>query len=306
MSTEETSPLATHPAQPPKPRVGFIGVGNMGSAMVERLLTLGYRVAVHDTDAQREAQAVSLGAMACATPAGVASSSDVLILTVVDAVQTQAALFGPHGGVAALAPGAAVLLCSTLAPAETERIALDLQQRGVDCLDAPMSGSPERARDGNISLMLACPQEVLERHRRLIEALSSRVFLISEHPGDATRTQLVNTLLAGINLAGAAEALALAERMGLSVARTLEVMEQSSGHSWIGTDRMRRAIRGDYMPRAHTRLMRDDTAAALAMAHEAGVQTPLAAQASALFARACDQGLATLDDGSVFELLRRR
>ena len=294
------------PAVWPIPRVGLIGVGNMGGAMAARLLSQGYLVAVHDIDAQREAQAVSLGAMACTTAGGLASSSDVVIVAVVDAAQTHSVLFGPHGAAAALAPGSAVMLCPTIAPADTERMAEGLAQRGIDWLDAPMSGGPERARDGSMSLMLACHHAVLNKHRRLIEVLSSKVFHISERPGDGARTKLVNNLLAGINLAGAAEVLALAERLGLSVPRTLAVIEQSSGQSWIGSDRMRRAVHGDYLPRAHTSLLNKDTHLALGVARQVGCGTPLGEQAAALFAGACENGLAAMDDASVFELLRRR
>jgi L-threonate 2-dehydrogenase len=294
------------PAVWPIPRVGFIGVGNMGGAMAARLLSQGYLVAVHDVDAQREAQAVALGAMACPTPAGLAASSDVVIVAVVDAVQTEAVLFGPHGAADALPPGAAVFLCPTIGPADTERLVRQLQQRRLLWFDAPMSGGPERARDGSMSLMLACESAALDRHRSLVEVLSSKVFHLGERPGDGARTKLVNNLLAGINLAGAAEALALAGRLGLNLPRTLAVIEQSSGQSWIGSDRMRRALRGDYLPRAHTRLLDKDTHLALEMARQAGTTAPIGEEAAALFARACGSGLGDMDDASVFELLRRR
>jgi len=298
-----------HPADavPPTPatRVGIVGVGNMGGAIAARLLSLHYRVAVNDIDARCEAQAVSLGAMACATPAGLAASSDLLIVAVVDAAQTEAVLFGAHGAARSLARGSTVLLCPTIAPADVERFAAGLHRQGIACIDAPMSGGPDRAREGSMSLMLAGPGDAIERHRGLIDALSSHVFRISEHPGDGARTKLVNNLLAGINLAGAAEALALAERMGLDVARTLDVIEQSSGQSWIGTDRLRRALRGDYLPRAHTRLLNKDTHLALGVARQAGAPTGLGEAAAAVFARACERGFAGMDDASVFEVLRR-
>ena len=119
------------------------------------------------------------------------------IVCVVDAAQTDEVLFGPQGAAAVLQPGQAVLLCPTIAPLDVERLARQLAERGVDAIDAPMSGGPARARDGSMSLMVACPDPVFERCRRLIETLSSQVFRISARPGDGARTKLVNNLLAG-------------------------------------------------------------------------------------------------------------
>ena len=128
-----------------------------------------------------------------------------------------------------------------------------------------------------------------------------RVFL--SKPGDGARTKLVNNLLAGINLAGAAEALAMAQRMGLDLGRTLDVIEQSSGQSWIGLDRMRRAVVGDYEPRAHVTLLQKDTRLAVDAAAAAGFEGPLGPVARDLFARAAREGLHHLDDAALFKLL---
>jgi 3-hydroxyisobutyrate dehydrogenase len=141
---------------------------------------------------------------------------------------------------------------------------------------------------------------VFEANRPAIEALSRKVFRIGERVGDGARTKLVNNLLAAINLAGAAEALALAQRMGLDLATTLDVIEQSSGQSWIGSDRMRRAIAGDYAPRAHMTLLAKDTRLAIDAARSAGFDGPLGTAARDVFARAIDAGLADLDDAALF------
>jgi len=137
----------------------------------------------------------------------------------------------------------------------------------------------------------------------LLDALSSKVFNISEKPGDAARTKLVNNLLAGINLVGAAEALALAAKLGLDLAKTLAVIEQSSGQSWIGSDRMRRALVGDYAPRAHVTLLEKDTRLALVCAAAVGFEGPLGTAASSVFAQAHAAGFADYDDAAVFKLL---
>ncbi len=292
-----------------KDPVGLVGVGNMGAGMAAHLLDQGWPVQVRDLDLGKEQVLQRFGAKAHASAAQIAINSVVTIVCVVDAEQTEAVLYGPDGAAAVMQPGQAAMLCPTIAPQDVEAFAGRLAQRGVATIDAPISGGPARARDGSMSLMLACADEVFERHRALIDALSSKVFRISQRPGDGARTKLVNNLLAGINLAGAAEAMALAERLGLDLATTLDVIEQSSGQSWIGSDRMRRVIAhggvGDYAPRAHTTLLAKDTRLATEAAEAAGFDAALGRLASATFRRAIEAGYGGEDDASLFKLLRR-
>jgi putative dehydrogenase len=300
-SFDPTIPSALGP-----PRVGIIGVGSIGGALVARLRTCGFSVVVNDIDPEAEARAVSLGAMACATPAGLAMSCDVVIVTVVDGPQTESVLFGDHGAAAAMAPGSLVMLCPTISPDDVVRFTTQLDTLGIDWMDAPTSGGPIRVRDGHMSLMLACSADVQARHRALLSVLSSRVMYVGDRAGDGARTKLVNNLLASINLAGTAEVLALAERLGLEMARTLQVIEQSSGQNWIGGERMDRVLRGDTLPRARTALLAKDSGLALDAARGAGFSVPLGGQAAALFARACAEGLLDQDDASLLTWMRAR
>ncbi|HSI51914.1 MAG TPA: NAD(P)-dependent oxidoreductase [Ideonella sp.] len=286
-------------------RVAIAGVGNMGGAMARRLLELRWPVNVFDIDASKVAALQALGATPRGDAAQVAAGCGVLIVCVVDAAQTEDVLFGPAGAARAMRAGQAVILCPTIAPGDVEQFARQLAEQEIATIDAPMSGGPARARDGSMSLMVACEDAVFERQRVVIEALSNKVFRISGKPGDGARTKLVNNLLAGINLAGAAEALAMARRMGLDLAATLDVIEQSSGQSWIGSDRMRRAIADDYEPRAHVTLLQKDTRLAVEAAAAAGFEGPLGPAARDLFARAAVEGLADLDDAALFKLLDR-
>ena len=284
--------------------IGIVGIGNMGFAMASRLLEQGWTVAVRDIDTSREAAARSLGATLCATAAEVASRCDCVIVCVVDAPQVEAVLFDPQSGVVAQRARPCIVLCPTIAPNDVEAFAARLAERGLTCIEAPMSGGPVRARAGQMSLMVACDDDLFERHAALLNTLADPVFRIGQRVGDGARTKLVNNLLAAVNLAGAAEALALAERVGLDAARTLDVIERSSGQSWIGSERMRRALAGDLAPRAHTSLLNKDTGLALGMAKAAGFDAPVGQSAAALFARACDVGLAAQDDASLLALLR--
>ncbi len=283
--------------------VAVVGVGNMGGAMAARLLAQGWPVQVHDIDPQKHAALVEAGATAHASPAQAAQGCTAVIVCVVDAAQCEAVLFGPQGLAEAMPPGAMVMLCPTIAPQDVESLAARLARHGIEVLDAPMSGGPVRAREGSMSLMLAGRDALVERFGALLAALSTRIFRISERLGDGARTKLVNNLVAGINLVGAAEVLAMARAMGLNLGRTLDVIEQSSGQSWIGSDRMRRAIAGDYAPRAHMTLLEKDTRLALQAAQAAGYCGPLGAAAAQVFAQASAAGLADLDDAALLRWL---
>jgi putative dehydrogenase len=299
MSAGLAKPLCATP-------VAVIGVGNMGLGIALRLRDGGQALRVHDLQADRMALAAAAGAELATTPAAAARDCRLLIVVVVDAAQTDAVLFGPAGAAAALAPGAAVMLCPTIAPADVEDLALRLAALGLGCIDAPMSGGPVRARDGSMSLMVACPEGLWQAHRPLLEQLAARLFHVGTRHGDGARTKLVNNLLAAVNLAAAAEAIALAQALGLDGAQTLAVIEQSSGQSWVGSDRMARALAGDFAPRAHTTLLAKDSTLALAMAAQAGLRPRLGTQAAALFQAALVAGFGAEDDARLLSLIAQQ
>lgn len=286
--------------------IALVGVGNMGGGMAKRLLSLGWIVQVCDLDELKTNDLEKFGASRHDSPAACAINSEVVIVCVVDASQTESVLFGPNGIAKTLPAGRSVMLCPTIAPEDVERFAIRLAAHGLHCIDAPMSGGPLRAAEGTMSLMVACPASVFAQHQDLLKALSNKVFHISDTPGDGARTKLVNNLLAGINLVGAAEVLAMAERMGLNLTTTLDVISQSSGQSWIGEDRMRRAVVGDFAPAAHMTLLQKDTRMAVAAGEAAGFAGPLGARAAQVFAAASVAGHAHEDDSAVFKWLQRQ
>jgi L-threonate 2-dehydrogenase len=293
----------------PVSQVAVIGAGNMGGAMVARLCALGWSVGVCDVDTLRQQQAQEAGAQVVDSPelaARALAADGVLVVCVVDAAQARDVLMGERGAMAVLRAGQTVMLCPTIAPQDTEALAAELANSGIDCIDAPMSGGPARARDGSMSLMVATPDAVFQRHAPLLSALSHQVFRISERIGDGARTKLVNNLLAGINLVGAAEVLALADRLGLHLETTLGVIEKSSGQSWIGSDRMQRALAGDLLPRAHVSLLAKDTQLAVEAARQAGFGGPLGERAASVFADARAAGLEGQDDSVLLAWLRGR
>ena len=284
------------PFSPDQP-IGFIGIGAMGLAMARNLRGRGRTVWVRDIDPNAEQSAREAGMRVCATPAELAGGCSLVIVVVVDAAQIDSVLFGEDG--VAMARPQAVMLCSTIAPDDTQRFAERLAARGIATIDAPISGGPARALAGTMSMMLAAPEATLAPWRDVIAELAARRFDLGERVGDGARAKLVNNLLAGINLVAGAEALALAGKLGLDPARIFEVICASSGASWVFEDRMARALQDDFEPRAAAHILTKDMTLATALAAAAGHATPLGDAALAKFRETLARGWSELDDAAV-------
>ncbi len=288
-------------------RIGVVGIGAMGLPIARNLQRRGHLVRVRDIDPAAVAAAAALGLEASDSPAALAEQSDVMVVVVVDAAQIDDVLFGAEGVVAARPrPGEArlaLLLCSTIAAEDTERFRDRLASHSIDVLDAPISGGPARAGDGTMSMMLACDPALRERHAALLRDMAQKLFYLGPKVGDAARTKLVNNLLAGINLVAAAEAMALGARMGLDRRTLLDVIAASSGASWIGIDRLTRALEGDWAPRARAAILAKDLGLATGMAAAAGVATPLGDEALKVFRATVAAGHGELDDAAVIKAI---
>ena len=297
------------------PRIGIVGIGVMGLAMARNLQRRGHALCVRDIDPAAVAAAAALGIEACDSAAALAARCDVLVIVVVDAAQIDDVLFGPGGVVHADAetgttpraePRAAplaVLRCSTIAAHDTERFHARLASHAIDLIDAPISGGPVRAANGSMSMMLAGDAALLARLDPLLRDLAAKRFVISAKPGDAARTKLVNNLLAGINLVAAAEAMALGARLGLDRQVLFDVIGASSGASWIGQDRMARALANDFEPHARAVILTKDVGLAVRMADAAGIDTPLGDAALSVFQATVAAGLGEQDDAAVIKAI---
>jgi len=180
--------------------------------MARNLQARHHAVTVRDIRSEAQDQALALGMAVAASPAELAAAVEVIAIVVVNATQIADVLFGTPdcpGIVSGSRAGQIVLLCSTIAPGDTIAFAEKLAASGLVVLDAPISGGPARALSGAMSMMLAGPQSVLDSLDGLLADLAQSRFHLGEKVGDAAKAKLVNNLLAGINLAAGAEALAL-------------------------------------------------------------------------------------------------
>ena len=269
-------------------RVGVAGVGAMGMGMARAMLAKGLAVGVRDVVEAREREALAAGATGLA-------ECDVLVSVVVDAAQTRevAREHAHHAPV--------FMMCSTIAPSDTEAIAAELAARGIEVLDAPISGGPARAHAGTLSMMASGSAAAFERCEPVVRATSAKCFRIGERPGDGSRMKVVNNMLAAANLAAGCEAMAMAAMLGLDLKQAADVVTASSGGSWIFADRMPRALEGDYAPRAASRVLLKDVGLFVHEARRLGLTAPMAECAREIFHDTVARGFAEEDDAAVLK-----
>ncbi len=298
--------MNTAAADRPFERIGVVGIGAMGLPIALNLHARGWTVAARDIRPEAEAGALAAGVAVHASARALAAAADLLIVVVVDAGEIEQVLFAADGVLAA-GPAAArvVMLCSTIAPADTRRFAERLAAHAIETIDAPVSGGPARARAGTMSLLLAAAAPTLERWAPLLADLSDRRFVVGPDVGDAAKAKLVNNLLAGINLVAGAEALALAEKLGLDPHAMLALIGASSGASWVVADRMPRALAEAWSPaQAAARILTKDLGLALDLAASVDHPTPLGTAARERFVDVLRRGWGDLDDAAVIRSYR--
>ena len=271
------------------PRVGVVGVGAMGMGIARTLLSKGFGVAVRDVVAEREGEALRHGARR------LEGDVDVLVSVVIDAAQTKAVI-EEH---AARAP--VFVMCSTIAPADSARYAAVLDAIDAAMLDAPISGGPARAHNGTLSMMASGSDRAFELAQPVIEAFTRKVFRIGPRAGDGSRMKVVNNMLAAANIAAASEAMAMASLLGLDLRQAHDVIQASSGASWMFGDRMPRALAGDYAPTAAARVLLKDVGLFVQEARKLGLTAPMAECAQEIFEDAIARGYAEEDDAALLK-----
>lgn len=204
-------------------RIGFIGVGTMGSPVVGHLLDKGYLVTVFARRPEAVAPLVARGARAASSPRAVAEASDVVFTMVTGTSDVEQVVFGPDGVAAGLRPGGLLIDMSTIAPEATRAFATRLATQGVDLLDAPVSGGPEGASKGTLSIMAGGTGQALERAKPILAAFSTSVFHMGPS-GAGQVTKACHQLLLLITAEGVAESLSLAAKAGVDPGKVREVM----------------------------------------------------------------------------------
>lgn len=287
-------------------RIAFIGLGTMGLPMARHLLAAGHELTCCDVDPER---AGMLGRAVAGTPAEAVAGADVAITSLPSLSAVEEVALGPEGIRDAAPPGSCLIEMSTSPPALARRLAAELEPRGIDCLDAPVSGGPAGAEAGTLAIMVGGREEVFDRHRGLLESLGSLVAYVGEH-GSGQTVKLCNNLVVAATMAALAEACAVLARRGIDPARAYEVFTRSTSDSRvlrmrfpIGGVRPEHPASDGYRPLFRLDLLAKDLDLALDLAKECGVAATVAERAAESYAAARDAGLGPLDYSAVYRVV---
>jgi 3-hydroxyisobutyrate dehydrogenase-like beta-hydroxyacid dehydrogenase len=282
-------------------RIGFLGLGIMGSRMAARVRRAGFPLTVWTHTPGKAAQwATEHDAVAVATPAEVARASDTVVSMVVDGAQVASVLLGDGGVADAARPGLLCVDMSTIAPTDTRRIGAALGERGVRLLDAPVTGSSPRAEQGTLTIMAGGAAEDFARARPLLETMG-RVVVHVGALGQGEALKLINNAVGAANAAALAEALLLARALDIDLDAFAQVLSTGSGASAqleLKADAMRAH---DYTPLFKTAHMLKDVRLCLEEAQAAGVPFPAAAHARDLLAATVGRGYGAEDYAALIE-----
>jgi putative dehydrogenase len=283
-------------------KTGVIGLGSMGLGAALSALRAGLDVTGVDPRPGAREAFIAQGGQAVAHAGLLPAGTQALLVLVVNAAQTEAALFGPEGALPRLAPGAVVLSAATMAPDDARRIAGRLEAAGMLALDSPVSGGAAKAMTGEMTVMASGAPAAFDAAAPVLAAIATKVWRLGDAPGIGATVKVVHQLLAGVHIAVAAEAMALGIRAGADPRQLYDVVTSAAGNSWMFENRMARVLEADDAPRSAVDIFVKDLNLVSDMARGLDFPVPLAAQAQQLFTAAHAMGHGQKDDGFVIRV----
>jgi 3-hydroxyisobutyrate dehydrogenase len=278
-----------------KPTIGLIGLGLMGKPMGRNLLKAGFPLVVWNRTTAKAEDLVRDGAKLAANPRDVASQADVLITIVSDPAALEEVLWGKGDALAALRPGSTLIDSSTISPALARREAAACAERGVNFLDAPVTGGTWGAEKGELVFMVGGKAEVLERVKPVLEAVGKKFFLLGPN-GAGQIVKLAMNMLLALQVDALAESLALVTAAGVPGERLIEVMQSSMARSGVLDVKAPLLLKNEFPASFPLRLMHKDIRLALELAREKGVTLPAATAAFATYSAIKNSADAANDD----------
>ncbi len=287
-----------------KRRIGCIGAGVLGGAIMRRLIDCGFQPVLWNRDRTKLAQLLELGAAEAKTPAGLARESEFVVTCVSDGKVLEKVIFGDQGVAAGGAAGKVLVDMSTCAVAHTREMAIRLKdQCGMAWLDAPISGGAPAALEGRMAIMVGGQQEVFERARPLWDALAGRATLMGSN-GAGQATKMFNQVLVSTGLAVLAEACGFAERAGIDAEKIPQALAGGRADSRQLQEMFPKMVASDFAITGRAALMLKDLELIHDLARDAGAPMPVTAGVTELFRKMVADGWGDRDNTEMVNCYR--
>ncbi len=257
-------------------KIGFIGLGIMGKPMAKNLIDKGYDLIAHDIDEKFLEEVINYGATKGISPKKVAETSDIILLMLPNSPEVKEVILGSDGVIEGVRQGQVVIDMSSIVPLVTRQIARDLEKKGAEMLDAPVSGGQEKAEAGTLAFMVGGKPEVFEKCKDILEVMGASVTLVGDI-GAGQMTKLVNQVIVAINIAAVAEGLTLGKKAGVDPEKIFNAISGGLAGSQCLKDKAPRMLAGKYDPGFKMKLHAKDLTNVLETSRSLHLSMPLSA-----------------------------
>ncbi|MDR3673413.1 MAG: 2-hydroxy-3-oxopropionate reductase [Holophaga sp.] len=281
-------------------KIGFIGLGIMGKPMSHNLIKAGYELVVMDLNQASVAELAAAGAETAKSAREVAERSDIIITMLPNSPQVKAVVLGDDGVLAGARKGSVVIDMSSIAPLVSRELSVLLAGRGVDMLDAPVSGGQPKAIDGTLSVMVGGPEKVFERCYPIMKAMAGSVVRTGEI-GAGNITKLANQIIVALNIAAMSEALVLATKAGVEPELVWQAIRGGLAGSTVLDAKAPLVMDRKFNPGFRVNLHIKDLANVLETSHQLGVPLPLTASVMEMLQAIKTDGMGDLDHCSLVQ-----
>jgi len=278
--------------------VGFIGLGIMGRPMSKNLLKAGHEVVVFGRKQHIVDELIAVGARSAASPREVAEQVEVVITMLPNSPEVKEVVLGENGIIAGAKAGSVVIDMSSISPLVSREISEELLQRGVEMLDAPVSGGESKAIDGTLSVMVGGKNEVFEKYYDLLKAMAASVVRTGEI-GAGNVTKLANQVIIALYIAGMSEAMVLATKVGVDPELVYKAIKGGLAGSPALDAKVPQMLDRKFNPGFRIKLMSKDLSNALDTAHGIGASLPLTASVMEMMQALKVGGLGDLDHAAL-------
>jgi len=282
--------------------VGYIGLGLMGKSIARNILKAGFPLVVHNRSQAPVDELLAEGAQRAGSPAEVASQVDIVFTNLPDTPDVEKVTLGPQGIIAGAHQGLIYVDNSTIKPASARRIAEVLGEKGVQCLDAPVSGGDIGARQGTLAIMVGGPEDALEKAMPVFQAMGKTI----THVGEAGAGQIAkaaNQIMVAAQMVAMGELMVFAQKAGADPRKVVEAIRGGAAQCWTLDVKPPRLFTGNRLPGFKAYMQAKDLGIVMETARQYGIPLPAASTHSQLFNAMLQMGMAELDNSAVLGVI---